>query len=161
MNMGSVESRGGTGPAHEPQSLARRFQGSFFGRCLRTFVAMQGVDRAMVVASQAFTALIPLLMLVSALAPASNRDVVAEAVTRRFGLDGSAAAAVEQVFSSSQQATTGLLSGLLLVFSGVSLTRRLQRMYQQAWRVQPAAGVRGSINATLALGALVTELALL
>lgn len=142
-------------------SLAYRFQGSFPGRCLRTFIDMQGVDRAMVVASQAFTALIPLLILVSALAPASNRDVVAEAVIRRFELDGSAAAAVEQVFSSSQQSTTGLLSGLLLVFSGVSLTRRLQRMYQQAWQVPPTAGVRGSINATLALGALVTELALL
>lgn len=147
--------------AHDRQVLARRLQTSFLGRCLGTFVGMQGVDRSMVIASQAFTALIPLLILVSALAPANDRDVVGDAVIRRFELTGSAAAAVQQVFAHSGQATTGLFGALLLVFSGVSLTRRMQRMYQQAWRVQPPAGMRGSLNAALGLGALLTELALL
>ena len=43
----------------------------------------------------------------------------------------------------------GVGSLLLLVFSGVSLTRRLQRMYLQAWRLEPLPGVRGSLNAAL------------
>ena len=38
-------------------------------RCLRSFFEMQGLDRAMVIASQAFTALIPLIILASALLP--------------------------------------------------------------------------------------------
>lgn len=142
-------------------ALRRRIEDSFLGRCLGTVVALQGVDRAMVIASQSFTALIPLLMLVSSLAPKSDRDVVSDAVIRRFELTGSAADAVQQVFATSQQATTGLLGAVLLVFSGVSLARRMQRMYSQAWRVDLRPGVRGSFNAALGLGALLLEVALL
>lgn len=147
--------------AHDREALGRRLQDSFAGRCLGTFVAMQGVDRAMVIASQAFTALIPLLMLVSSLAPQSNRDLVSDAIIRRFELTGSAAEAVQQVFATSQQATTGLLGAVLLLFSGVSLARRMQRMYAQAWRVDLRPGVRGSFNAAIGLGALLLEVALL
>lgn len=147
--------------AHDRDAIRRRLEDSFVGRCLGTVVAMQGVDRAMVIASQAFTALIPLLMLVSSLAPKSNRDLVSDAIIRRFELTGSAAEAVQQVFANSQQATTGLLGAVLLVFSGVSLARRMQRMYSQAWRVDLRPGVRGSFNAAIGLGALLLEVALL
>lgn len=147
--------------AHDREALGRRLQDSFAGRCLGTFVAMQGVDRAMVIASQAFTALIPLLMLVSAFAPQGNRDLVSDAIIRRFELTGSAADAVQQVFANSQQGSTGFLGAVLLLFSGVSLTRRMQRMYVQAWRIQHRAGVRGSLNAALGLSALLIEIALL
>jgi membrane protein len=147
--------------AHDRDAIRRRLEDSFVGRCLGTLVAMQGVDRAMVIASQAFTALIPLLMLVSSLAPKSNRDLVSDAIIRRFELTGSAAEAVQQVFASSEQATTGLLGAVLLVFSGVSLARRMQRMYSQAWRVDLRPGVRGSFNAAIGLGALLLEVALL
>ena len=143
------------------EAIRRRLEDSFVGRCLGTVVAMQGVDRAMVIASQAFTALIPLLMLVSSLAPQSNRDLVSDAIIRRFELTGSAAEAVQQVFATSQQATTGLLGAVLLLFSGVSLARRMQRMYAQAWRVDLRPGVRGSFNAAIGLGALLLEVALL
>lgn len=146
---------------HDREAIRRRLEDSFVGRCLGTVVAMQGVDRAMVIASQAFTALIPLLMLVSSLAPKSNRDLVSDAIIRRFELTGSAAEAVQQVFATSQQATTGLLGAVLLVFSGVSLARRMQRMYAQAWRVDLRPGVRGSFNAAIGLGALLLEVALL
>lgn len=146
---------------HDREAIRRRLEDSFVGRCLGTVVAMQGVDRAMVIASQAFTALIPLLMLVSSLAPKSNRDLVSDAIIRRFELTGSAAEAVQQVFATSQQATTGLLGAVLLLFSGVSLARRMQRMYAQAWRVDLRPGVRGSFNAAIGLGALLLEVALL
>lgn len=146
---------------HDREAIRRRLEDSFVGRCLGTVVAMQGVDRAMVIASQAFTALIPLLMLVSSLAPQSNRDLVSDAIIRRFELTGSAAEAVQQVFATSQQATTGLLGAVLLLFSGVSLARRMQRMYAQAWRVDLRPGVRGSFNAAIGLGALLLEVALL
>lgn len=146
---------------HDREAIRRRLEDSFVGRCLGTVVAMQGVDRAMVIASQAFTALIPLLMLVSSLAPKSNRDLVSDAIIRRFELTGSAAEAVQQVFATSQQATTGMLGAVLLLFSGVSLARRMQRMYAQAWRVDLRPGVRGSFNAAIGLGALLLEVALL
>jgi membrane protein len=115
----------------------------------------------MAVAAQAFTALIPLLILVGALAPADHQDVVADALIGRFRLGGDAAAAVRQVFAHPAGASTSLLSVLLLVFSGVSLTRRLQRMYQEAWGLPRTKGLRNSINALLGLATLVIELALL
>jgi membrane protein len=115
----------------------------------------------MAIAAQAFTALIPLLILIGALAPADHQDIVSDALIGRFRLGGDAAAAVRQVFEHPAGASTGLLSVLLLVFSGVSLTRRLQRMYQQAWELPPNKGLRNSLNAMLGLATLVTEIALL
>ena len=121
----------------------------------------QALDRAMAIAAQAFTALIPLLILVGAVSPVGQQDVVADALIGRFRLGGNASAAVRQVFDHPAGASTGLLSVVLLVFSGVSLTRRLQRMYQQAWELPPNNGLRNSLNAMLGLATLVTEIALL
>jgi uncharacterized BrkB/YihY/UPF0761 family membrane protein len=143
------------------QAVRRRLETSFLGRCVTSFVEMQGLDRAMVISSQAFTALIPLLIMVSAALPAGNASVVADSVIRRFGLVGDTAASVHTVFASSGSGSIGLLSVLLLFYSGVSLTRRLQRMYLTAWRLPPLPGVRGPVNAALGLGALLVQVSLL
>jgi membrane protein len=115
----------------------------------------------MVLAAQAFTALIPLLILAAAFAPDDNRDVVSDALIGRFHLQGSAAQAVRQVFTHSGSASTGVFSVLLLLLSATSLTRRMQRMYVQAWRLPQITGLRNSLNAFIGLAALVSELALL
>ncbi|MGZ8741784.1 MAG: YhjD/YihY/BrkB family envelope integrity protein [Nocardioides sp.] len=115
----------------------------------------------MVLASQAFTALIPLLMVVSAVLPAGSGTAVSDSVIRRFGLSGDAARSVEIVFAHTDDVSVGVGSLLLLVFSGVSLTRRLQRMYLQAWGLDPIPGMRGSVNAAMGLAALLVELVLL
>ena len=120
---------------------------TFVGRCLRHFIALQGIDRAVFLASQAFTALIPLLLLVSAVAPADDRDIISVGIIRRFHLSGGAADAVRLLFAHPGDSVTGVLSVFLLVFSGVSLTRRLQRMYQQAWGLEAPAGVGHALNA--------------
>lgn len=142
-------------------ALLARVQVSFPGRCVRVFVEIQGLDRAMVLASQAFTALMPLLILVSAVLPTGSTTAVSDAVIRRFGVSGEAAAAVESVFAHSGTATVGVPSLLLLLLSGVSLTRRLQQMYVRAWRLPPLHGVRASLNAAMGLTVLLVELALL
>ena len=115
----------------------------------------------MAIAAQAFTALIPLLILIGALAPNEKQNVVADAVIAKFRLGGDASAAVRRLFDHPAGASTGALSVVLLVFSGVSLTRRLQRTYQQAWDLPPNKGLRNSFNALLGLATLVTEIALL
>ncbi len=115
----------------------------------------------MAIAAQAFTALIPLLLVVSALAPSDSRDLVSDAIIDKFELEGGAADAVEQLFARPGESAIGILSVVLLVFSGVSLTRRLQRMYLQAWRLEPLPGIRASLNAASGLAALVVEVALL
>jgi membrane protein len=115
----------------------------------------------MALSAQAFTALIPLLLVVSAISPSDSRELVSDAIIDRFALAGSAADAVEQLFARPGDSTIGVLSVVLLVFSGVSLTRRMQRMYLQAWRLEPVSGVRGSLNAAVGLTALLLEIALL
>ena len=141
--------------------IGQRAQRSFPGRCVGAFLDLQGIDRAMVLASQAFTALIPLLILASAFAPADSQTAVGDALVRKFGLAGPAADAVETLFRHSGDGGTGTLSVLLLVFSGFSLTRRLQRTYLAAWRMDPVPGVRGRLNAGLGLAVLLVEVMLL
>src|ERR1700712_631560 len=101
---------------------------------------MSGIDRCIVISSQAFTALIPLLILVSTLTPADQPDVIASVVIRRFGLTGESASAVNQLFAIPEGATSSvsLFSALLLVFSGVSFIRRVQKMYRSAWGLEKA-----------------------
>jgi membrane protein len=114
-----------------------------------------------VLASQAFTALIPLLLLASALAPADDLDIVSVGIIRRFQLGGGAADAVRQLFAHSGDSATGVLSVFLLFFSGVSLTRRMQRMYQQAWGLEASKGVGRALNAAFGLTVLVLGIGLL
>jgi uncharacterized BrkB/YihY/UPF0761 family membrane protein len=141
--------------------MEHRLERSFAGSCIREFIALQGIDRAVVLASQAFTALIPLLLLASTWSPADNRDVVSDGIVRRFQLTGGAADAVRQLFASPGGSATGVLSVFLLFFSGVSLTRRMQRMYQQAWRLEATSGVGRALNAAFGLTVLVLGIALL
>ena len=60
-------------PSQDIQALYQRLEESFLGRCTRRFLMMSGLDRCIVLASQAFTALIPLLVLVSSIAPVGAR----------------------------------------------------------------------------------------
>lgn len=115
----------------------------------------------MAIAAQSFTALIPLLLLVSAVAPTDSQDLVSNAIVERFDLGGDAARAVRTLFARGPDTGTGVLSVVLLVFSGVSLTRRIQGMYLKAWRLEASRGLRRSANAALALAALLVEIALL
>jgi membrane protein len=140
----------------------RRLETTFVGRCARSFLALEGIDRALVLGAQAFTALIPLLLLVTALAPADQRDVVSDALIGRFRLSGDAADAVKTLFAhSGGDGSIGVLSVLLLLFSGVSLTRRMQRMYQQGWRLEAPPGVGHAVHAALGLAALLLGISLL
>ena len=146
---------------HGFEAVVRRLERTFGGRCAVAFLDSRGIDRAMAVAAQAFTALIPLLLLASVLAPWDDQDLVAEVLIDKFRLSGEAAADVQQLFAGAGDGGTGVLSAVLLVFSGVSLTRRVQRMYEQAWGFGPRAGLRGSIAALLGLAALLLDIVLL
>ena len=139
-------------------ALAERLLGTFPGRCVRRFLRMDGIDRCLVLSSQAFTALIPLLIVVSAVAPPGGADVVARTIITKFGLTGPSADSVEQLFAT-EGVTAGALgagSVLLLLYSGVSFTRRLMRMYRAAWDREKA-GVRGNVFAVVALLVLLVE----
>jgi uncharacterized BrkB/YihY/UPF0761 family membrane protein/uncharacterized membrane protein YvlD (DUF360 family) len=138
--------------------LVRRVRHSFPGRCALRFIQMTGIDRSMVLASQAFTALIPLLILVATWAPASEGDVVGDTIVKKFGLEGDAAEAVQQLFHVPEAASSPVstFSAVLLLISGTSFTRRFQRMYRSAYH-QEKAGVRSGLYSTLGLFVLLAE----
>ena len=139
-------------------ALAQRGRGSFVGRSILRFIMMQGFDRCIVLSAQVFTALIPLFIIVASAAPAGQEDVISKGIVDRFALTGASAAAVEQLFTTPPGASSGVtvFSALLLLYSGVAFTRRLQWTYRAAWE-QEKAGIRSTLFATLGLAALVLE----
>ena len=54
-----------------------------------------------------------------------------------------------------------MLSAFLLFFAGISLARRMQRMYQQAWDVEASAGVGRALNVAFGLTVLVLGIGIL
>ena len=145
-------------PMDDLTALAERVWGSFIGRCIQRFLRMEGFDRSLVLASQAFTALIPLLIIVAALAPSGGPELIGRTIIAKFGLTGTSADAVEQLFAVSgvAQTSASVGSALLLLYSGVSFTRRLAKMYRAAWNEEKA-GVRGNLFAALGLFVFVAE----
>ena len=141
-------------------AFAQRAMDSFLGRSVLRFIRMEGFDRSIVLSSQAFTALIPLFIIVASAAPAGEESAIADPFINRFALTGDSAAAVEQLFTTPPGATSSvtIFSALLLLYSGVAFTRRMQRMYRAAWE-QEKVGVRSTVFATLGLLALVAEVA--
>ena len=139
-------------------ALSQRVRDSFIGRSILRFVVMEGFDRSIVLSAQVFTALIPLFIIVASVAPAGQEDVISEGIIERFALSGGSADAVEQLFHTPTGATSSVtvFSALLLIYSGVAFTRRLQRMYRAAWGREQA-GIRSALFATLGLGALILE----
>ena len=109
------------------------------------WVEVQGVDRAMALAAQAFSALIPLLIVYSAVVSRGEGQSFADNLIDRFELDGAAAATVRQAFTSPQtvEDSVSLLGLLLLLISALSFTRGLQRLYERAYGL-PTLGMRNS-----------------
>jgi membrane protein len=99
------------------------------------FLGVQGVDRAMALAAQAFSALIPLLIVYSAVVSRGEGSSFADALIDRFDLDGAAAQTVRQAFTSSQtvEDTVSFLGVFLLVISALSFARGMQRLYEGAY----------------------------
>jgi membrane protein len=109
------------------------------------FVELQGFDRAVALAGQAFTALVPLLIVYSALvSEATGRDF-ADQLIHVFDLSGSAAAAFRRAFAPAGDVENQVsaIGFVLLVGSALAFTRALQRLYQLAWD-QPSLGLKAA-----------------
>ena len=136
----------------EVSALSRRVAASFLGQSVRRFALMEGFDRCIVLSSQALTALIPLFIVVASAAPAGQEDVISRSIIRRFNLTGASADAVEQLFLAPAGASSSVsvFSALLLIYSAMAFSRRLQSMYRAAWG-RTKAGMRSTMYAGLGL----------
>ncbi len=125
----------------------------FVLRCLRRFQALEGFDRAIALASSAFTATIPLTILVGAILPSQD---AADSVIRRYRLSDDGAQAVRDAFAPAEgtEAGLGVLSALLLLFAVLSFSRAVQRLVERAYELKPLS-LRNTRNAALWIAGLV------
>ena len=139
------------------RGLTGRLEDSFVLRCLRRYLAIRGTDRALVIAGHCFTALIPLLIVAATIMSSQDGVAIADWIIIRCGLTGESADAVRQLFARPPGAQSVITAGsvLLLVFSGLSLARSLQRTYELAWELPPR-GVRGTLAGLTSLAMLLT-----
>lgn len=99
----------------------------------------------MALGSLAFTAAIPLGVVIAAILPGSDRNGFADALIERFDLNGDTATAVRQVFAPPDDVKRSLsiAGAILVVVSALSFTRALQRVYERAWGL-PSLGYRAT-----------------
>jgi membrane protein len=112
-------------------------------RSLARFVELEGFDRSMALAGQAFAALLPLLIVFGTVAQ-GNSEEVADDFIDRFKVSGSAADTLREAVTQPPDSGVSVIGALLLVISALSFTRALQRLYVRAWRLE-SLGVRGNL----------------
>jgi len=117
----------------------------FVLRVLARFKTIAGFDRAMALASSALTATIPITIIIGAILPASVDP--AARIIERYDLSGSGAEAVKEAFqpATDVDTTIGVMGFLLLVYSLLSFTRMLQRLFETTWDL-PALSMRNTIG---------------
>lgn len=139
--------------------------GTIPGRCLRLFLRIEGRDRILALAGQAFIALVPLLIVVATVTSSVDGAAIGDYLVRRFDLTGSTAAAVQTLFERPPGATGGftLLSLAVLLWSMRSFAKSLQRTFESAWQLQDRPGRRpvDGVLGTIVLVAVVVGLAYL
>jgi membrane protein len=106
-------------------------------RVLRRFVDIEGPQLATVISAQAFTSLVPFVVVASAIGPGD--EDLADRIIERFSLDGSAARSVRSLFAESGDVESAVtwVGGVILVLSALSFTRAIQRMFQRAYGEKP------------------------
>lgn len=136
-----------------------RFEHTRPVRLVRLFLDIDGRDRVLMLAGQAFIAVIPLLIVVATVSGTGGSSAVGSYLVRRFDLSGSAEESVRILFDRPPEAAGGitLLSLVVLVWTSNSFARSLQRTFAAAWGL-PRPGALGTVHRTLGLVVLMVVL---
>jgi uncharacterized BrkB/YihY/UPF0761 family membrane protein len=128
---------------------------AFVLRALRRFQQVAGFDRAIALASSAFTALITLAIIIGAILPHLDATSAANTIIARYGLTGGGAQAVKDVLSPAQGTNTeiSLLGAVLLILATLSFSRGVQRLFEQTWELK-GLSVRNTLNDLIWIGGL-------
>jgi membrane protein len=128
-------------------------------RSMRRFRRIGGRDRALILAGQAFTTLIPVMILAAGVVGRSRGSALAEGFVNRFRLGGGSADAVRLLFTRPPNATgtMSVVGFAVLLVSLLGFTRSLQGTYEAAWDLSPR-GLRGTLNGLGGMGLLVAQM---
>lgn len=116
----------------------------------RRFVAVQGVDRAMALGAQAYTALIPMLIVYASLLPRADSEDFADSLIKEFELRGATASTLKRAFAPAGEVESSVtaLGVFMLVISALSFTRGMQRLYEGVFGLEKL-GVKNTPRALL------------
>ena len=133
---------------------------AFILRVVHRFQRVVGFDRAIALASSAFTAFISLVVIVGAILPRGDTSVVADKAIARYRLTGVGAQALKDVLAPAGGANTDVtvFGFFLLLVAVLSFSRGVQRLFEQTWEVEPLS-VRNSLNDLLWIVGLVFYIA--
>ncbi len=114
-----------------------RFERSIAGEIAAELVRIEVIDRSLALASKLFVAVIPLSIIVKAIAPGPGN--FGEDLVQRLGLSGRGAEATRTLFATGGEvrAAVSVIGLVIVLYSVLSFTRGLQRVYLQVWRLRP------------------------
>jgi membrane protein len=113
-----------------------RFERSLPGEIVDEVLRVEVIERSLALASKLFVALIPLSIILKAVAPGSGN--FGEDVVLRLGLTGQGAQATRTLFATGPevQGAVSVIGILIVLYSSLSFTRALQRVYLKIWGLQ-------------------------
>jgi membrane protein len=119
----------------------------FVLRVVNRFQKVAGFDRSVALASSALTAMIPLLIVTSAVATELGGKGTADRIIDRYELTGGGAEAVRDIFAppGGTSTTLGIVGVLFLLVAVLSFSRAVQRLIEQTWELEPLS-VRNTFN---------------
>jgi membrane protein len=132
------------------------------GRCVRRFLGIEGTYRGIVLAGQAFTSLIPLVIIIATVAGPGHGRSLGDRLVERFRLSGESADAMRTLFAQPPAATgpMGLIGLVVLLSALFTLTGVLQRTYEAAWEL-PRRGLPGRLSGLTGTAVLFVQLLVL
>jgi membrane protein len=127
------------------EPAVRLAQAGLPGQVLGRLVEVRFLDRTVILAAQAFSAILPLIIVVSTISPRPGGDSPAAFLARRLGLTTGDVSSLQTAVAPppTARASIGVLGVVLAVLTATSFARALQRSYQSAWRLPPA-GLRAA-----------------
>jgi membrane protein len=115
------------------------------GQTLGRLVEVRFLDRSVILGAQAFSAILPLFIVVATISPKPGGDDPGAFLARRLGLAGEDVSSLQSVVVPPPSARTsiGVAGVVLALLTATSFARALQRSYELAWRLPPA-GLRAA-----------------
>jgi uncharacterized BrkB/YihY/UPF0761 family membrane protein len=135
--------------------------GRFGLRIANELAVMEVFDRSMTLAAQAFTSILPLLIVVAAISRGGSRPL-GSTLSSYLGLDSSATHVLEGVVPASSDifSALGWFGTLLVLVSATAFSRALDRFYARVWAIRKV-GLRGAWRWLVVLTTILLAVALL
>jgi membrane protein len=127
------------------ESALHMAQAGLPGQILGRLVEVRFLDRTVILAAQAFSAILPLFIVVATISPHPGGDSPGVFMARRLGLTAEDVSSLQSVVAPppSARASIGIVGVVLALLTATSFARALQRSHELAWRL-PRTGLRAA-----------------